>query len=137
MVKKDNIITARTCVYDIMYHIVWTVEHRRNVLTKEIEQYLIVLFQEIAEEKGFEVISMEVGEQDHIRVYARAHPKIAPSYMVKMLKGISGRKLFLQFPEIKDRLWKGRLWSNSYFIETVGYTNANQIKEYLAKELKQ
>jgi putative transposase len=44
---------------------------------------------------------MEVGENDHIHVFASAHPKIAPSYIVKMLKGISARKLFLKFPHLK------------------------------------
>ncbi|MDA3129081.1 hypothetical protein GJS40_03260 [Aliibacillus thermotolerans] len=34
----------------------------------------------MAEEKGFEIIMMEVGEQDHIHVFATVHPKIAPSY---------------------------------------------------------
>jgi hypothetical protein len=28
-----------------------------------------------------------------------------------MLKGISGRKLFLKYPEIKSKLWKGHLWN--------------------------
>ena len=55
-------------------------KYRRKVLAHEIEQYLKTLFQEIAEEKGFEIIMMEVGEQDHIHVFATVHPKIAPSY---------------------------------------------------------
>ncbi|MFC5627669.1 IS200/IS605 family transposase, partial [Aliibacillus thermotolerans] len=89
-----------------------------------------------AEEKGFEIIMMEVGEQDHIHVFATAHPKIAPSYIVRMLKGVSGRKLFLKFPEIKQKLWKGHLWNNSYYIETVGSISEDVIKKYIAKQKK-
>lgn len=103
MKNKPNLKHARTCVYNVNYHIVWSVKYRRKVLTCEIEKYLKELFQEIAKEKGFEVVMMEVGEQDHIHVFASAHPKVAPSYIVKMLKGISGRKLLLQFPEIKQK----------------------------------
>ncbi|HVJ50588.1 transposase, partial [Desulfitobacterium sp.] len=41
-----------------------------------------------------------MGENDHVHVFVSAHPKIAPSYIAKMLKGISGRRLFLKYPEI-------------------------------------
>lgn len=136
MKNKPNLKHARTCVYNVNYHIVWSVKYRRKVLTCEIEKYLKELFQEIAKEKGFEVVMMEVGEQDHIHVFASAHPKVAPSYIVKMLKGISGRKLFLQFPEIKQKLWKGHLWNSSFYIETVGSISEDVIKEYIAKQSK-
>lgn len=136
MNEKSNIKHARTCVYNVNYHIVWSVKYRRKVLTNEIETYLQTLFQKIAEDKGFEVIMMEVGEQDHIHVFASAHPKVAPSYIVKMLKGISGRKLFLQFPEIKQKLWKGHLWNSSFYIETVGSSSEETIKKYIQNQQK-
>lgn len=79
---------------------------------------------------------MEVGDQDHIHVFASAHPKVAPSYIVKMLKGISGRKLFWRFPEIKEKLWKGHLWNSSYYIETIGSISEEAIKKYIAKQKK-
>lgn len=134
--RKDNIKHARTCVYNVNYHIVWSVKYRKAVLNKEIEAYLKELFQEIAEEKGFEVIMMEVGEQDHIHVFASAHPKIAPSYIVKMLKGISARKLFLKFPDLKKKLWGGHLWNSSFYIETIGSISEEIIRRYIENQKK-
>jgi putative transposase len=134
--KKTNLIHARTCVYNVNYHIVWSVKYRKKVLTQEVELYLKKIFKEIAEEKGFLLQMVEVGEQDHIHVFVSAHPKIAPSYIVKMLKGISGRKIFLQFPEIKQKLWKGVLWNSSYYIETVGSISEDVIKRYIANQKK-
>ncbi|WP_410795791.1 transposase, partial [Paenibacillus sp. J5C2022] len=32
---KENIKHARTCVYNVNYHIVWSVKYRRSVLTAE------------------------------------------------------------------------------------------------------
>lgn len=49
MNKKSRITHARTCVYNVNYHIVWSVKYRRKVLDHEIKQYLKTLFQEIAE----------------------------------------------------------------------------------------
>lgn len=134
--RKSTIKHARTCVYNVNYHIVWSVKYRRKVLTSEIEGYLKDLFQEIAQEKEFEVAMMEVGEQDHIHVFASAHPKIAPSYIVKMLKGISARKLFLKFPQLKKRLWGGHLWNSSFYIETVGSISEDVIRKYIENQKK-
>ncbi|MCA0758049.1 IS200/IS605 family transposase [Paenibacillus sp. N4] len=132
-----NIKHARTCVYNVNYHIVWSVKYRQSVLSAEIEAYLKELFQEIAQEKEFEVVMMEVGEKDHIHVFASAHPKIAPSYIVKMLKGISARKLFQKFPYLKTRLSGGHLWNSSFFIETIGSISEQAIKQYIEKQKKE
>lgn len=134
--SKKQIIHARTCVYNVHYHIVWTVKYRRKVLSQEIENDMKKIFGEIANDKGFEVVMVEVGEQDHVHVFASAHPKVAPSYIVKMLKGISARKLFLLHPHLKQKLWKGHLWNSSYYIETVGSISEDVIQAYLANQLK-
>lgn len=49
---KENLIHARTCVYNINYHVVWSVKYRRKVLTEEIEQTMKQWAVEIGEEKG-------------------------------------------------------------------------------------
>ncbi len=71
---KENIKHARTCVYNVNYHIVWSVKYCRSVLSAEVEAYLKELFQEIAQDKEFEVVMMEVEEKDHIHVFVSAHP---------------------------------------------------------------
>jgi len=37
-----------------------------------------------------------------------------------MLKSLSSRTLFREFPGIKTRLWGGELWEDGYFARTVG-----------------
>lgn len=56
-------------------------------------------------DREFEVVMAEIGEMDHIHIFASAHPKISPSYIVKMLKGISGRLQFINstFPVAKNK----------------------------------
>ena len=48
--KKNNLKHARTCVYNINYHFVWSVKYRRKVITPEIESYMRDLIQQIAED---------------------------------------------------------------------------------------
>ncbi|QST02645.1 IS200/IS605 family transposase (plasmid) [Pontibacillus sp. ALD_SL1] len=127
---------ARTCVYNVNYHLVWSVKYRRKVLDNRIETRLKEIFQAVANEKDFIVQKVEVGEQDHVHLFVSAHPKVAPSYMVKMLKGISGRKLFMEYPELKEKLWKGQLWNRSFYLETVGSISEETIKQYIDKQKK-
>lgn len=133
---KSQVKHARTCVYNVNYHIVWCVKYRRDVLDQVIELKIKELFQEIAADKGFEVVMSEVGEQDHVHVFVSAHPKIAPSYIVKMLKGITARKLLLIYPRLKDKLWGGHLWNNSFYIETIGSISEETIRKYIANQKK-
>jgi len=76
---------ARTCVYNCNYHIVFSTKYRKPVLTEDIEKRLKELVLEIAKDKGFEVAQIEVGEQDHVHIFASAYPKVSPSLIVKYI----------------------------------------------------
>ena len=73
--KDKPYVYARTCVYNLNYHIVWCVKYRRKVLTPEIEKYLVADLQAIGIEKGFPVIAAKVGDGDHIHVFVSVPPK--------------------------------------------------------------
>ena len=54
--KSRPYVNARTCVYNLNYHIVWCVKYRRKVLTPKIANSLVADIYSIANEKGFTVI---------------------------------------------------------------------------------
>ena len=133
---KDNLIHARTCVYNVNYHIVWSTKYRRKVLNSKIEARLKEILIEVSKEKEFIIHEMEVGEFDHIHLFISAHPKVSISYIVKMSKGISGRLLMKEFPEITKQLWKGELWNPSYYVETIGSVSEENIRRYIQRQEK-
>lgn len=63
-------------------------------------------------------------------------PKLSITYIVKMMKGISGRKLFELHPDLKTKLWKGELWNHSYYVETIGSVSEENIRRYIEKQAK-
>lgn len=131
---KNNYTHARTCVYNINYHIVWCVKYRRKVLTPQINDRLYEIIQTIANDKGFSVISCKVGEEDHIHCFISAPPKLSVTQIVKYLKGISGNMLLYEFPELRNSLWRGQLWNGSYFCETIGSTSQENIQKYIERQ---
>ncbi|WP_394555503.1 IS200/IS605 family transposase (plasmid) [Priestia aryabhattai] len=133
---ESGVISARTCVYEMMYRLIWTVHDGRCVLEYDIELFIQDVLRQIADEKDFIVHSVKVLNQNYIDVTVSAHPKIAPSYIVKMLKGISGRKIYLKFPDIKQKLEKGMLWTNNFYIQTIGNYSEETVEDYIKKQFK-
>ena len=125
---------ARTCVYNINYHIVWCVKYRRKVLSADISNRLIELLKAVGNEKGFSVVECKIGENDHVHCFVSAPPKISVTQIVKYLKGISGNQLFREYPQLRKSLWKGQLWNGSYFCETIGSTSEENILRYIERQ---
>lgn len=121
---------------NITCHLVWSVNYRRKVLSKEVEDYLRILVSEIASDKGFTVHLFEVGGMDHVHCFVSGPPTLSITAVIKYLKGISGRKLLGQFPELRGKLWKGRLWNPSYYAETIGSVSEENIRRYIEKQKK-
>ena len=133
---KGNLVHYRTSVCNINYHVVWSVKYRRKILSEDVELYLKELVQQIAADKGFTVHLFECGEGDHVHCFVSGPPKLSITDIVKYLKGITGWKLFEQFPEIREKLWKGQLWNHSYYVETIGSVSEENIRRYIEKQTK-
>lgn len=113
---------------------VWDCEKEVKQLLSKIGAYSASVKNSIAKEKGFTVIETKVGDGDHIHVFVSVPPKFSITTIVSYLKGITGRHLFMAFPEIKQKLWKGHLWNDSYFVESIGSTSSENIIHYIERQ---
>jgi putative transposase len=53
-------------------------------------------------------------------------------------KSISAREFFKKYPEIKKKyFWGGKLWTASYFVETIGNATEDVIRAYVRDQLKE
>ncbi len=43
--------------------------------------------------------------KDHVHIVVSAPPNMAPSEIMRRIKGRSARKLFEEFPKLKKRYW--------------------------------
>ena len=125
-----NLIHGRTVVYNVGYHIVWSTKYCKQVIKGNIEESLKEIFLKIADEKEFIIKKFEL-MSDHVHVFVSAKPKVSPSYIYKMLKGISSRRLFIKYPELKKELWDGHLWNSSTYLETIGHISEENVKKYI------
>ncbi|MGC8735114.1 MAG: IS200/IS605 family transposase, partial [bacterium] len=89
--------TTKHAKYYIAYHFVWIPKYRKEVLTDDIKDFLVQTFKDIAKEYNFEILDIEI-MHEYVHLLVSAPPKYSPSTLVKILKGISAKKLLLHFP---------------------------------------
>jgi putative transposase len=71
-------------------------------------------------------------QPDHVHVFLHAPPKYAPAKIVQVLKSLSAREVFRQFPQLRRQLWAGEFWNDGYFVRSVGdQVTADVIKKYI------
>ena len=122
-------------VYTTSITILFGVSNNQNILiTSVIENALQELLKAVGEENGFSVDQCEVGEADHVHCFVSAPPKLSITFIVKHLKGVSGLRLFREYPELRQSLWHGQLWNGSYFVETIGSTSEENVRRYIDRQ---
>jgi putative transposase len=122
---------AKHAVYDLKYHMVWIPKYRKQVLDKEISDYVKEIFQRIAEEYEFNIDTMEVME-DHVHIFIEVPPKYSPAEVVRIMKSISAREVFKKYPKLRKQFWSGELWNDGYFVRSVGdKVTADIIRKYI------
>ena len=69
---------------------------------------------------------------DHIHIFVDCPVTVAPCDVVRTLKSMSAIQLFKAYPELKRFYARcGKLWSNGYFISSVGHISEAAVKKYI------
>ena len=119
---------SNTTAFNIAYHIIWCPKYRRKVLVNEVEDKLKTLLVEKAKEIGCEISIQEV-MPDHVHIFIKTKPTLAPHYIVQQLKGYTSRILRKEFPKLKSRI--PTLWTRSYYCESIGHISEETVKKYI------
>ena len=123
-------------VFRLMYHFVWIPKYRHKVFSEPYRDELKAIIQKIGYDYDIDVVELEI-PIDHIHMVVRSEPKMSPSQVMQVIKSISAREFFKLRPEIKKPyFWGGRLWTQSYFVETIGNANEEVIRAYVQDQLK-
>ena len=69
---------------------------------------------------------------DHVHLFVKTKPTIAPHFLIQQIKGISSRILRNEFKELKRKM--PSMWTRSYFIESVGHISQETIEKYIQEQ---
>jgi len=121
---KSNRQVSYFCKYDVVF----CPKYRRKVLVEGVDIRLKEIIYQVATELACEVMELEV-MPDHVHILCEVDPQFGIHKFVRRVKGQSSRLLRQEFPKLKSKL--PSLWTNSYFVSTVGGAPIAILKQYI------
>lgn len=118
----------------ILYHYVCPAKYRRVVLSETVDKTIKEVCIEI--EKRYDIKFLEIGtDKNHVHFLLQSVPRQSPTEIIKMLKSITAREVFMKHPEVKKQLWGGEFWSDGYYVNTVSkFGNETTISQYVREQ---
>lgn len=117
-------------VFNIEYHFVWVTKYRYKVLVGEVGERVRELVRQTCEAFEIRIVKGAISK-DHVHILVSAPPEMAPSEIMRRIKGRTARRIFEEFPHLKKRYWGKHFWGRGYFCATVGQMTEEMIKNYL------
>ena len=102
----------------LLYHLVCPAKYRRVVMSEKVDMVIKATCLEIA--KRYEMHFLEIGtDKDHVHFLIQSVPTLPPGRIAQIVKSITAKQVFLQAPEVKEKLRGGEFWTKGYFMNTV------------------
>ena len=117
--------------YSCKYHVVWCPKYRRPVLVDGVEVRLKELIETTCASLNVEIKELEI-MPEYVHLFMEVDPQYGVHKTVKRIKGCSSRILREEFPWLKSRI--PSLWTNSYFVSTVGESPHASIKQFIENQ---
>jgi putative transposase len=123
-------------VFRIMYHFVWIPKYRKKVFEEPYREVLKKIIEKIGYDYNIEIVELDIPE-DHIHMVVRSELKVSTSDIMQIVESLAAREFFKYYPDIKKQYFGGgKLWTQSYFVETIGNANEETIRAYVQNQLK-
>jgi putative transposase len=126
-----NYKSNNNVVYSCTYHVIWCPKYRRKVLVEAVEIRLKEIIEQTCTELKADLLELEV-MPDHVHLLVECDPQFGIHRLVKRLKGRSSHDLRQEFPPLRQKL--PTLWTNSYFVQTVGGAPLEIVKQYIENQ---
>jgi putative transposase len=124
-------------VSECYYHIQITVKYRKALLSENVQSAIRESLIGIKARYAIE-ISHYGFDQNHLHILARFLPTYSGGQVIKIIKSISAKNVFIQAPEIKKELWGGEFWTDGYYIATIsGRGDKKIIENYIINQGRQ
>ena len=146
MRKLDKTKHSNNVTYRCHYYVVWCAKYRRKVITSlnpklanppiegdpgPVDERLKQIIHELCKETGSEIVKLEV-MPDQVHLIVDCAPQYGIHKLVRLIKGQTSRHLRAEFPSIKRRL--PSLWTNNYFVATVGREPLEMMEQYVQNQ---
>lgn len=132
---KENYNHENRHKYYLKCHLIFCIKYRRKILKGEFDDNIKAIFQSIADNSDFDIDIMET-DKDHIHFLISYPPKLSVTSIVRKLKQESTIFAWHLYGNmLRQYFWKEKtLWSDGYFVCSIGEANPNTIREYIKQQ---
>jgi len=123
--SNNNVVYSSKC------HCVWTPRYRRPVLVGTNPKRWEQVIRQVAAKYQAEIVALEI-MPDHVHRLVDGEPQFGIRRFIKNLEFVSSHTLQKEFRRLKSRL--PTLWTNSYFVSTVGGAPLAVMKQYVEQQ---
>ena len=118
----------------LVYHFVCPAKYRRAVIDEKVDQVLKDVCLDIADR--YQVEFLEIGtDKDHVHFLVQSVPSYSPTKIITMIKSLTAREVFTRVPAVKKQMWGGEIWTDGYYVGTVGqHATEEVIKQYVKNQ---
>ena len=104
------------------------------MIDENVDRVLKEVCLEIADR--YQIEFLEIGtDNDHVHFLVQAVPSYSPTKIVTIIKSLTAREVFDRVPAVKRQLWGGELWTDGYYVGTVGqHATEDTIKQYVKNQ---
>lgn len=132
-VDKNRWKSSNSVKYNIGYHLIWCPKYRRDVLKDGVDTRLKELLLIKAKDLQCHIDIQEI-MPDHVHIFIKSIPTLAPHYIVQQLKGYTSRILRKEFKQLRTRI--PTLWTRSYYCESIGHISEGTVQKYIEDQKK-
>ena len=109
---------------------VWIPKHRRRLLRDDVASETKRLIAEVCAQQGVTLPWVETN-LDHVHAFVSAPPRWSPAQLANLLKRYTSKYLRERFPHLKRLCGPDQLWTQAYYVGTVGQVSAETIRRYI------
>ena len=119
-----------------MWHFEWCTKYRYKMFKKEEYQKLAeACIRRAASLHKITIIEISV-MPEHVHVVIRISLNISPAKALNILKGLSAKFFFEHHERARLRYPRGHLWSKGKFAASLGFVEADVVKNYVRNQEK-
>lgn len=108
----------------------WVTNYRYKVLTAEVAERVWEMVRQVRATFESRIVKGVVSK-DHVHILVSAPPTMAPSEIMRRIKGNTASRLFEEFPHLKKRYWGQHFRAGGYCCASVGQMTDEMMKQYL------
>ena len=132
---KENYISKNRHKYYLKCYLIFCIKYRRKIFIGKFDNDIKAVLRSIADNSDFDIDIMET-DKDHVHFLISYPPNLSVTSMVRKLKQESTVFAWRLYSNmLRQYFWKEKtLWSDGYFVCSIGEANPNTIREYIRNQ---